>query len=80
MKDVEQISFSAQHALAKKQKVFYVTERAVFQLGEAGLELIEIAPGIDLEKDVLALLDFEPVIRNLKTMSPNLFCNIASKA
>ena len=76
---VEQISFSAKQALNKNQKVLYITERAVFQLGDAGLELIEIAPGIDLEKDILALLDFKPVIRNLKKMSPHLFSKTPAK-
>ena len=70
---VEQISFSAQQALKKRQKVLYVTERAVFQLGKEGLELIEIAPGIDLERDILALLDFKPVIKDLKEMPQHLF-------
>jgi len=75
---VEQISFSAQRALMNKQKVLYITERAVFQLGDTGLELIEIAPGIDLERDILALLDFKPLIRNLKQMSSHLFSKPAS--
>ena len=63
---VEQISFSAQRALMNKQKVLYITERAVFQLGDTGLELIEIAPGIDLERDILALLDFKPLITDFR--------------
>lgn len=48
--------------------LLYITERAVFRLTEQGLELIEIAPGIDPEKHVLGEMDFEPVVRNLKTM------------
>ncbi|MBC8452333.1 MAG: acyl CoA:acetate/3-ketoacid CoA transferase [Spirochaetes bacterium] len=76
---VEQISFSAKQALIKKQKVLYITERAVFQLGDTGLELIEIALGIDLERDILSLLDFRPVIRNLNKMSPHLFSKTAAK-
>lgn len=70
---VEQVSFSAKQALSNRQKVLYISERAVFQLGDAGLELIEIAPGIDLERDILALLDFKPIIRDLKIMPSHLF-------
>jgi propionate CoA-transferase len=61
--DVEQRTFSGQYAAAAGQSVLYVTERCVFQLAPDGLELIEIAPGMDLEKDVLAHIGFEPIIR-----------------
>src|SRR6185312_14526301 len=43
--------------------VLYVTDRCVFRLTPAGLELIEIAPDADLKRDILALMDFEPIIR-----------------
>lgn len=62
VKDVEQITFSGPYAAAKEQPVIYVTERCVFKLGREGLELAEIAPGVDLEKDVLNLMDFRPVM------------------
>lgn len=61
---VEQKTFSGRYAAVKRQPVVYVTERCVFSLTEEGLELIEIAPGIDLEKDILALMDFRPIIKN----------------
>ncbi len=59
---VEHRSFSGANALRRGQPVLYVTERCVFRLGPQGLELIEIAPGIDLERDILARMDFRPVI------------------
>lgn len=71
---VEQITFSGPLAAKQHQQVLVVTERAVFYVTEKGLELREIAPGIDLEKDVLAHMEFKPVIaENLKTMDERLF-------
>ena len=56
---VNSISFSAKRAIANKQKVLYVTERCVFELTDRGLRLIEVYPGVDIEKDVLKLLPFK---------------------
>lgn len=71
---VEQITFSGDVAYKNGQKVFYVTERAVFKLVEDGIELIEIAPGIDLQKDVLDHMGFQPKISNdLKLMDERIF-------
>ena len=63
VRQVEQKTFSGRHAAMKKQSVLYITERCVFSLCEEGLELIEIAPGIDLETQILPLMEFEPIIR-----------------
>jgi len=72
--DVQQRTFSGQYAVAAGQPVLYVTERCVFQLTPDGLELTEIAPGADLEKDVLAHIGFEPIIRGEpKLMDPRIF-------
>ncbi len=63
VREVEHRTFSGSAAMRRGQPVLYVTERCVFRLCEDGLELIEIAPGIDLDRDVLALMDFAPVIK-----------------
>jgi propionate CoA-transferase len=73
VRSVEQISFSAKQSRRLQQSALYVTERAVFQLGSDGIELIEIAPGIDLQRDVLNQMDFVPKIGELKLMSPRSF-------
>lgn len=74
-RDVEQITFSGRYAQERGiQEVMIVTERAVFQLTAKGLMLTEIAPGIDLEKDVLGQMEFEPVVSSeLKVMEKSIF-------
>jgi len=62
LKDVEQITFSGSYAVKKKQPVLFITERCVFLLTEEGMVLTEIAPGIDLEKDILPNMGFKPLI------------------
>lgn len=73
---VEQISFSGEYARGKGQAVLYVTERAVFELTKDGMVLKEIAPGIDLKKDILEQMDFEPIIeKDLREMDSRIFKN-----
>lgn len=72
--EVEQITFSGPQALKNGQDVTYITERAVFKLTEKGLVLTEIAPGIDLEKEVLDQIEFEITVSpQLKEMDPRIF-------
>ncbi len=72
--DVSQVTFSGRYSQEKHQRVYYVTERAVFELTKHGLELLEIAPGIDLQKDVLDMMEFTPIMKGeVKTMDRRLF-------
>jgi len=70
---VEQVSFSGRYAARVKQPVLYITERAVLRLTAEGLALIEVAPGIDIERDVLGQMDFQPIVRDVKLMDAALF-------
>jgi propionate CoA-transferase len=71
---VEQITYSGTYGRERAQRVLYVTERAVFRLAKDGLELVEVAPGIDVERDVLQRMGFRPAIAaTLKLMDARLF-------
>lgn len=71
---VEQVTFSGKYAARAKQPLLYVTERCVFTIEDAQMTLIEIAPGIDLERDILAQMDFRPSISpHLKLMDAGIF-------
>jgi propionate CoA-transferase len=71
---IEQICYNATFAAEQGRTALFVTERALFRATTSGLELIEIAPGIDIERDILAHMDFRPAIAaDLRQMDPRLF-------
>ncbi len=74
--EVEHRTFSGGEARRRGKPVLYVTERCVFRLVDSGLELIEIAPGIDLQRDILDQMGFAPAISpHLQTMDARLFAD-----
>ena len=70
---VEQVTFSGSFAGENGQPVLYVTERCVFSRTAEGVELIEVAPGIDIDRDILAHMGFRPIVRDPKLMDARLF-------
>jgi propionate CoA-transferase len=73
VKEVEHRTFSGSFAAQNNREVLYITERCVFQLTKQGLELIEVAPGIDIKRDILDKMDFEPIIRQPREMDSRIF-------
>jgi propionate CoA-transferase len=78
VREVEHRTFSGEMARKRGQRVLYVTERCVFRLADSGLELIEIAPGVELDRDILRQMDFVPAISpQLRLMDAALFGDAA---
>lgn len=71
--EVEQRTFAGHYAAQRGQEVLYVTERCVFRLRPEGLELVEVAPGVDLQRDILDRMDFLPIIEKLVPMDARIF-------
>ena len=73
-REIEQLTFSAKRAKELKQEVMFITERCVLELRDEGLTLTEIAPGVDLERDIISNMEFRPLIaENLKEMDADIF-------
>ncbi len=70
---VEQITFAGRRAAEQGQRVLYVTERCVFELTSRGLVLAEVAPGIDVQRDILARMAFQPIVESPRAMDARLF-------
>ena len=73
VKKVGQITFNGQYAYDRGKPVYYVTERCVFRRVRRGLALIEVAPGIDVARDILAHMDFESIVGEYAIMDPRIF-------
>ena len=73
VEQVGQITFSGPRAAGQQRDVLYVTERCVFRLTRQGLALVEVAPGIDLERDVLRHLPFRPIVERPAVMNAAIF-------
>jgi propionate CoA-transferase len=70
---VDQVTYSGELAVREGRTAMYVTERAVFVLTRDGLELVEVAPGIDIDRDILPQMGFRPIIRDVRPMDRSLF-------
>ncbi|MBL8471764.1 MAG: malonate decarboxylase subunit alpha [Rhodocyclaceae bacterium] len=73
VEEVEHRTFSGPYAAQAGKEVLYITERCVFRLSTEGLELIEVAPGIDIQRDIVGKMAFAPIVRQPRSMDPRIF-------
>ncbi|MDD5167537.1 MAG: hypothetical protein PHN75_01875, partial [Syntrophales bacterium] len=75
-KKIKQINYSGEYARENGQDVIYITERCVFRLSPVGLVITEVAPGIDMERDIMGQMEFRPTVSpDVKIMDKRLFTN-----
>lgn len=77
---VAQVTYSGEMAREDGREAVYVTERAVFRLTPEGVELTEVAPGVDVERDVLRLIGFTPIVRDVRPMPKEILQAAATQA
>ena len=70
---VQQVTFNGSYAAKAGKPVYYVTERCVFRRTAEGMELVEVAPGVDIERDILAQMEFAPIVRSPRLMDARIF-------
>ncbi len=75
-KSVEQVTYSGEYGAESGQTVYYITERALFKLVPGGMELLEIAPGVDLQKHILDKMEFTPIMNDVKVMDEKIFTDV----
>jgi propionate CoA-transferase len=73
VEQVEQITYSGDLGAETGQPCYYVTERCVFRRTPEGMELVEVAPGVDIKKDILAHMDFPPIVKDPQPMDRRIF-------
>jgi propionate CoA-transferase len=73
VESIEQVTFSGEYAARLGKKVLYITERCVLTLTPQGLELTEVAPGVDIERDILPYMAFKPIIGQPALMDARIF-------
>ena len=74
METVEQITFSGDYAAQKGQKEMFITERALLGGGREGMMITEIAPGVEMERQILSQMNFKPIVSpRLRVMDPRIF-------
>jgi len=73
VREVYKVAFNGRLALEEGKEVLYITERAVFRLSERGLSLEEVAPGVDIDRDILSKMDFQPQMGKMEEMDKRIF-------